>query len=153
MSPSVLGGPLVSKSNAFETDSLKLIFNATPIANLADNAAVGPLAGLYLSLHTADPGEAGDQTTNEVSYTGYARAFVARTPAGWVVTGSSVSPAADVSFPASTGGTGGTVTYVGVGTSPAGAGKLLYSGPLTPVVAVATGVTPKVLATSTVTED
>ena len=29
----------MSKSNVFENDFLKLIYNATPIANLADNAA------------------------------------------------------------------------------------------------------------------
>jgi hypothetical protein len=49
----------MSKSNAFENDLLKLIFNATAIANLADNAASSPLTNLYVSLHTADPGEAG----------------------------------------------------------------------------------------------
>jgi len=72
----------MSKSNAFENSLLKLIFNATAIANLADNAATSPLTNLYVSLHTADPGEAGDQSTNEVSYTSYARVAVARTTGG-----------------------------------------------------------------------
>ena len=69
----------MSKGNTFENDILKLIFNATAIANIADNAASSPLTNLYASLHTADPGEAGDQTTNETSYTSYARVAVART--------------------------------------------------------------------------
>lgn len=143
----------MSKGNTFENDILKLIFNATAIANLADNAATSPLTNLYLSLHTADPGEAGDQTTNEISYTGYARKALTRDASGWTVTGNSVSPAADQSFPASTGGTGGTVTYVAVGTASSGTGKLLYSGALSPTIAVSNGVTPKILAGSTITED
>src|SRR5262245_35265390 len=53
------------KANTFDNDLLKLIFNATPIANIADNAATSPLTNLYLSLHTADPGAGGNQTTNE----------------------------------------------------------------------------------------
>jgi hypothetical protein len=39
-----------------------------------------------ISLHTADPGEAGDQTTSEATYKSYARVSVARTTAGWTVT-------------------------------------------------------------------
>ena len=61
----------MSKSNTFENELLALIFNGTGIANLADNAVSGPLTNLYLALHTADPGEGGDQSTNEISYTGY----------------------------------------------------------------------------------
>ena len=51
----------MSKGNTFENDWMKLIFNATAIANIADNAASSPLTNLYVSLHTADPGETGDQ--------------------------------------------------------------------------------------------
>lgn len=143
----------MSKSNTFENDLLKLIFNGTAIANLADNAASSPLTNLYLSLHTADPGEAGDQTTSEISYTGYARVAVARTSGGWTVTGASVSPVANVDFGEMTGGTGGTATYAAIGTASSGAGKILYSGALTPSIAVATGVIPRIKTTSTITED
>ena len=52
----------MSKGNTFELDLLALIFNATAIANIADNAAASPLTSLYVALHTADPGEAGSQT-------------------------------------------------------------------------------------------
>ncbi len=62
----------MSKGNTYENDILKLTFNATAIANIADNAAASPLTNLQMSLHTADPGEAGDQTTNEIAYTSYA---------------------------------------------------------------------------------
>lgn len=79
----------MSKGNTFENDFLKLVFNATAIANIADNAATSPLTNLYVSLHTADPGEAGDQTTSEITYTSYARVAVARTSGGWTVTANS----------------------------------------------------------------
>jgi hypothetical protein len=143
----------MSKGNTFENDLLKLIFQAAAIANIADNAASSPLTNLYVSLHTADPGEAGDQTTNEIAYTGYARVAVARTAGGWTVTGNSVSPAANIDFGEMTGGAGGTATHAAVGTASSGAGKLLYSGALSPNIAVAAGVTPRIKTTSTITED
>lgn len=142
----------MSKSNTFENDWLKLIFNATAIANLADNAASSPLTNLYVSLHTADPGEAGDQSTNEVAYTSYARVAVARTAGGWTVTNNSVSPVANIDFPAATGGSG-TVTYFGVGSASSGAGVLYYSGTVTPSISVASGVTPRLTTASTITEE
>lgn len=142
----------MSKGNTFENDLLKLIFNATAIANMADNASASPLTSLYVSLHTADPGEAGDQTTSEVAYTSYARVAVARTSGGWTVTANSVSPVANVSFPAGTGGSG-TATHFGIGTASSGAGKLLYSGTITPNIVCGNGVTPIVTTASTITED
>lgn len=143
---------MAGKSDTFENDLLKLIFNGTTIANLAINATSSPLTSLYVALHTADPGEAEAQTTSEISYTGYARAAVARTSGAWTVTGNSVSPVAAIDFPEMTGGAGGTATFVSVGTAASGAGKILYSGALTPSIAVATGVIPRVKTTSTITE-
>lgn len=143
----------MSKGNTFENELMKLIFNAVDIANLADDAAVDPLTSLYVSLHTANPGEAGLQTTNEISYTGYARQAVARSAAGWTVTGNSVSPVNHVDFPEMTGGTGGTVNNWAVGTAASGDGKILYYGEVDPDIAVAIGVTPRIKNTSTITED
>jgi hypothetical protein len=142
----------MSKGNTFENDLLKLIFNGTAIVNIADNAAMSPLTNLYVSLHTDDPGEAGDQTTNECAYTSYARVAVARSGSGWTVTNNSVSPAAEISFPAATGGSE-TATHWGVGTASSGAGKLLYSGTVSPNIAISSGVTPKLTTSSTITED
>lgn len=143
----------MSKGNTFENDWLKLIFNATAIANIADNAATSPLTNLYVSLHTADPGEAGDQTTSEISYTNYARQAVARSGSGWTVTANSVSPVSTIAFPASAGGAGGTVTHFAVGTAVSGTGKLLYSGTVSPNIVVGSGVTPQLTTASTITED
>lgn len=142
----------MSKGDTFENDWMKLIFNATAIANLADNAASSPLTVLYVALHTADPGEAGSQTTSEISYTGYARVSVARTSGGFTVTANSVSPAANIDFGACTAGSG-TATHFSIGTASSGAGKILYSGTVTPNIVVANGVTPRLTTASTITED
>jgi hypothetical protein len=120
----------MSKSNTFESDLLKLFFQAVAMANVADNAAAAPITNLWISLHTADPGEAGDQTTNEATYTSYARVSVTRDVTGWTVSGTTqVTNAGTVTFPQCTGGAN-TLTHFGVGTGSAGAGKLLYSGAL-----------------------
>jgi hypothetical protein len=146
----------MSKGDTFENDLLKLIFNATAIANIADNAGTSPLTNLYLSLHTADPGEAGSQTTSECNYTGYARQAVARTSGGFTVTSNSVSPAANVTFPNPTNSTNlpQTATYFAIGTASSGAGKILYSGALSPTIVISnTGVAPIFSSSSTITED
>jgi hypothetical protein len=142
----------MGKSTTFDGDILKLIFNGTGIANLADNTATSPLTNLFVALHTADPGVGGTQATNEIAYTGYAnRPTVARSGVGWTVTGASVSPAADITFPLCTAG-GGTATYASVGVAVTGATKILYSGTLTPNIVVSNGVTPIVKAGSTIVE-
>jgi len=142
----------MSKGNTFENDLLELIFNGTAIANIADDASTSPLTDLYVALHTGDPGEAGDQTTNECAYTSYARVAVARTSGGWTVTGNSVSPASNIDFPAATGGTE-TATHVSIGTDSTGTGKILYYGSLSPTISISTGVTPRIGTGSTITED
>jgi hypothetical protein len=143
----------VSKANVFENDLMKLVFNATAIANIADNAAASPLTSLYLSLHTADPGEAGDQTTSEATYTSYARVAVLRTSGGWTVTGNQAVNTALVQFPQCTGGTN-TITHVAVGTAASGAGKVLYKGALSASLSVSNLIQPQFTAgTLTVSED
>jgi len=142
----------MSKGNTFENDLLALIFNATAIANMADNAAASPLNNLYVSLHTVDPGEAGNQATSECAYTSYARVAVARTSGGWTIAANSVSPAANIDFPEATGGSE-TATFFAVGTALIGTGKILYSGTLTPNIVISTGVAPRIGTGTTITED
>lgn len=143
----------MSKGNTFENDLLKLIFNATAIANIADNASASPLTNLYLSLHTGDPGEAGNQTTNECAYGSYARVAVARTGVGWTVSTNTATNAALAQFPECTSGSE-TITYVAIGTDSSGTGKILYSGALTASRSVSSGIQPQFAATAlTVTED
>ena len=142
----------MSKTNTWENNVLAALFTATPVANVLDNAASSPLTNLYVSLHTADPGEAGSQTTNETSYGSYARVAVARSGSGWTVTGNSVSPAANIDFNPCTSGTA-TITHFGVGSLSSGAGVLYYKGTVTPNISVSTGVTPRLTTASTITED
>lgn len=140
----------MSKTNAFENAVLALIFNATAIADLAEDDTSSPATTLTVSLHTGDPGEAGSMLTSEAVYTGYARQTVARTGAGWVVTGNSVSPAAIITFPEATGGTE-TITHFGVGTGVSN--NLMYKGTVTPNISITTSVTPRITASSTITEE
>lgn len=145
----------MSKSDSWENSLLLLLFNNTNVANVGDATGLrgSTAAGsLYVSLHTADPGETGTQTTSEATYTGYARVAVARTSGGWTITANSVSPTATVSFPVGTAGSG-TVTHFGVGTAASGAGVLLYSGTVTPTIVTGNGVTPSLTTATAITED
>ena len=146
----------MSKADGYELDLLKLLFNATAIANVADNAAASPLTNLYISLHTADPGETGSQTTSETAYTGYARVAVARTSGGWTCSGTAPSqavPVANIDFASCTAAPGGAITFFGVGSLVSGAGKLFYSGTVTPNITMAIGVIPRLTTASSITED
>jgi hypothetical protein len=141
----------MAKGLTFDNDLLKLIFNATAIANMADNAATSPLTNLYISLHTADPTSSGNQSSSEATYTGYARVAVARTTGGFTVSSNSVVPAAAVTFPAGTAGSG-TVTNWCIGTASSGTGKILYTGTVTPNIVTGNGITPILTVASSVTE-
>ena len=131
------------KSTTACNDILALLFNATAIANIADNASSSPLTNLYISLHTSNPGVGGSQTTNETSYTNYARVAVARTTSGWTAPASATtSNAALIQFP-QCGATGATITYVAIGTASSGTGKVLYAGALSSSLAVAELIVPQ----------
>ena len=145
----------MSKSNDLENGILGLIFNGTAIAGLATNHTSTPLTSLYVTLHTADPGEAGTQLTSETSYTSYARVAMTR-PAtsvgGWTVSSNIVTPSSTISFPACTGGSA-VITHMGIGSTSTGTGVLYYSGTVSPNISVASGVTPQLTTSTTITED
>jgi len=131
----------MSKGNTFENELLALIFNATSMADLAENDSSTPATVLEVSLHTADPGEAGTQETNEADYTSYARVAVNRNSGGWTVVTNGVSNAVAVTFPACTGGSN-TITHFAVGLAHSGAGTLLYSGELDVPLSVSQNIIP-----------
>jgi hypothetical protein len=131
-------------SNASETNLLELLFKNTDWANVGDAAGLQNSAtagSLYVALHSADPGEAGDQTTNEISYTGYARVAVARSGAGWTVSGNQVSNTATVQFGECTAGSA-TATHFSVGLLSTSTGDILYSGTLSATRSISSGITP-----------
>lgn len=142
----------MSISNTTENALMLLIFNATAWGNYADNAATTPQTNVHVALHTADPGEAGDMTTTEATYTSYARVNVARSGAGWTVTANSVSPAATISFPAGTGGSG-TASYFSTGKTGGGATPILFSGTVSPSIVTGNGVTPQLTTSTAITLD
>lgn len=134
----------MSMSNTSETALLNLLFKNQVWANIGDASGLQPSAtagSLYVALHTADPGEAGDQTTNEAAYTGYARVAVARTAGGWSVSGATVSNVGTVQFGECTAGSA-TATHFSVGTGASGAGSIIYSGALSASRAISAGITP-----------
>jgi hypothetical protein len=141
------------KATAFANEVVALVFNATSIANIAQNNATAAAANMRIALHTADPTASGTQTSSEISYTGYVRKDVARTTAGWPApSGGVISPAANIDFGASTGGTGGTVTHASIGIDTGTAGRILYFGAVSPTIVVANGVTPRLTTATTITE-
>lgn len=138
----------MSMTNAAEAALLDLLFLNADWANIGDAGGLQNSAtagAFFISLHTADPGEAGDQTTSEASYTSYARVSVARTSAGWTRAVSTISNAALVQFPQCTGGSN-TLTNFGIGTASSGAGNLLLKGALTSSLSVSNGIQPQFAA-------
>lgn len=117
----------MSASNTAEAAALDALFDGTT---------------LYLSLHTADPGETGDQATNEAAYTGYSRQSFAYTRSGSAVTNDAV-----VEFGLCTAlGSPETLTHFGIGTAASGGGTLYFSGALTSTIPMQTNFSPLVPA-------
>lgn len=134
----------MSKTNTFQNDFLLLLFNNVAIAGIGDAGGILGSAvdgSLYGSLHTANPGEKGDQESNEAAYTSYVRIAIARTVGGWTVVGSQASNAALAQWAAATGGDE-VEKYWGIGTAATGAGKLLASGKFKFPLPVVSGIEP-----------
>lgn len=143
----------MSKSNLHETDYLKLIFNNVAIANIGDASGIQPSAtvgSLYIALYSDDPTDA--DTGTEIVYTSYTRIAVARSVAGFTVSGNQVTNAAVITFPTSTGGSD-TATHFAIRTALSG-GDLIGSGVLTSSIAIASSDIPKFnIGDLTITED
>lgn len=135
----------MSKSNATETDMLAKIFTATALPWDAETI-------LDIHLHTGDPGEGGTSATSEANYTDYALVEVARTSAGWTVSGNTCTNDGLIQFPICGGGTN-AITYVSI--TPHDSTQILYSGALTGGgVTVSTGIQPQfAIGALSITED
>ena len=104
-------------------------------------------ANRYIALHTADPGNAGTQTTSEATYTSYARvAVTAATGFSAGAAGSSANTAL-IQFPQCTGGTN-VITHVSIGTAASGAGQIIYRGALNASLSVANLIQPQFSASA-----
>ena len=136
----------MSATNVFENGILSLIFENANYANVGDATGLrgSTTAGVFwVRLHTADPGETGSQTTSEAAYTGYARVAVARSGAGWTISGNNASNAATITFGNCTASPGSAITYFGIGSDSSGAGNLFFRGALSASYQPAVGNAPK----------
>lgn len=134
----------MSLSNTSETALLNLLFTNTAWAGIGDAGGLQPSAAagsFYIALHTADPGEAGNQSASEASYVGYTRVAVARTAGGFTVSGDQVSNTAVVQFGECTSGSS-TVTHFTVGVASSGSTAVLFRGALSAPRAISAGITP-----------
>ena len=109
-------------SDAYETAILNHVFRTTALAQASS---------VYVSLHTADPGDTG---ASEVSGGSYARAAVSRADASWNApatsgSGKAITNAGAIAFPTATADWG-TVTHVGFWDA-ASAGTFIAGGALT----------------------
>lgn len=139
----------MSAQDFFEDDLLDLIMTNQAAPNVGDAAGLQPSAGagsFHTSLMTALPAETvSDQTTNEATYTPYARVAVARSLAGWTVAAGVADNDAAITYPQATSGSD-TITHFGLGFAAAGAGFLNMVGALASALAVSTGITPEFAA-------
>lgn len=106
----------------------------------------GGATTLYLSLHTATIGSGGNQTTNEITYTGYSRVALTRSSSGafTAASGAASENNAEIQFGNPTAGTFPiTVTHVALGENASGSGTVIeYTALNTPLV-INTNVQPK----------
>lgn len=118
------------ESNTTKYNRYRLIYNAIPYPNMADNAASSPLSDLFLGLHTAWPGRSGNQSTNESTYGNYSRVSIPRSSSGFMVASDgAVTFATARSFPASSAsGNNQYCPFFAIGTAASGTGEILAMG-------------------------
>ena len=146
----------MSKSDNYEYEFLKQTFCGTAMTNVS---ATGGTTQTWLSLCTADPGDAGS-TAAEGGYAQYTRTAVARSTTGWAVTSgtssavASASPVANIDFPQNTSTSTGTFTHFATYTSSNAAGSAaLYTGTISPNINFSQNVTPRLTTGTSITED
>ena len=110
---------------------------------------------IWVSLHTADPGDAGTQATSEAAYTSYARVATDRTTVDWIVTAAQQRLTGGIHHVCHLHGVldHGRSRHFSVGLSSSGAGTAIYNGTVTPNISVTTNVTPSLTTASAITED
>lgn len=150
----------MSKTNSFETSLLQLIFNNSNIADIGDATGLqgsGAAGNVYVRLYTSAVAVDDSTIGTECAYTGYVAGgvAVARSGAGWTVSGNNVSNAAAITFGACTAGSE-TVRYFAIWKDNVGAtdADRLFWGQLTSDLAVSSGITPEfAIGALDITED
>ncbi|MCK6431862.1 MAG: hypothetical protein L6Q68_02355 [Aquabacterium sp.] len=134
----------MSMSNASESNLLLLLFQNVAWEGIGDAGGLLPsvaAGSFYVRLHTSDPGEAGNGSTNEVAYTGYSPVAVPRSALGFAVAADTVSNAATVQFGECTAGTA-TATHFSVCLGSGIGAAILYRGTLDNARNISSGITP-----------
>jgi len=141
------------KSTVTSNNIVALIYNATPIANIADNAASAPTTNIYIALATASYIASSTMSSNETTYTNYVRQFAPRTTSGWTAPSSGItSNVASVEFP-QCGVTGATITSACTGKA-TGASNIFHYGDLNAPIAVSNLIQPRFpVGSITITEN
>lgn len=120
----------MSATDIVETAVLKLVFTAVAWDDIAQNDGSSPAASFWISLHTTDPGETGDQTVGETAYGDYERQEVLRDGTGWTVSNDTVENLTAIAFPPCASAPGDPIQYLGIGLDETGAGTLMFVLPL-----------------------
>lgn len=129
------------KSTSICNSLLALIYNATPWANIADNAASSPITNIYLALSTVTGAVADTMSTNEATYTNYARQTIVRSTSGWTAPSSrATSNVAQITFP-QCGVTGNTIVAAKTGKA-TGASEVFHYGDLNAPIEVSNLIQP-----------
>jgi len=146
-----------SKSDAFETSFLTLIFQNANIANIGDATGIrqSTAAGnLWVALCTDGSASSDASAGTAPTYTGYARKAVLRASGagGWNVSGNAANNNSAIVFDTCTVGTN-NIRYFEVYTA-VSAGDRLFWGQLTADLSVSPGIAPQFAANAlSVTED
>lgn len=131
------------KSTATCNNFLKLLYNATAWADIAENDSSGPAANIDVALATASYSGASTLASNETVYTNYARQSVARTTGGWTAaSGGQTSNVAAIEYP-QCGVTGATITSAATGKPGGGAAEVFHYGDLNASIAVSNQIQPR----------
>jgi hypothetical protein len=135
-----------SLKDTAETALLQLIFNNDDWAGIGDagglqnSAAAG---SLYIALFTSAPTDSAQGT--ECNYTGYARKAVARSAAGFTVSGSNASNTAAITFDPCTEGSGTAIAFAICNAGTAGVDDAIIWGDISSPaggLAISAGITP-----------
>lgn len=138
-----------SKTNTFETDALKAIFNTDATGSIE----AASITQMDLNLHVGGFGYDGMTATNfPVTYAGYTSVPVGRTTAQWTISGSTATLATTVLFPTCWEAYNASASEFSL--SDSNSGGVIYWGSLSTATMITSGSTPCFLPGSiTITED
>ena len=135
----------MSKGKTTENDFLKMALTGVDVSWRTGTT-------IYVALYTSSPGETGDATTNETTYTNYNRVSVLKST-GWTDSGSTFKNSGVITFP-QCGASGAVITHVGLVSTASGTGQIFYYGQLANPLTIINLIQPRFdIGTLVITED